>query len=203
MRVLLVVLAVMIAAGAQAQPQRGPLPSFWSVLVEQDGKTMPFSGVVRLKKAPFVFVIAGPRDYGFAVIASTGEAEIKAMTSKAAIDRYIRPTMMIAVSAPRQGRSLFVNKEGRLRAGLGGFDVWEENHDDGVLSFQTVRDMGQGMIARREINEISLGDGDKDPDYPVTAWPGGRIHMVITGNPPAAGLSHFQPLQATLEFTGP
>ena len=203
MRRLLIALAAILAAAAaaHAQPASSLRVQPWSVSVEQDGKTQPFRGVVRLKKAPFVFVIEGPKSYGYIVIASTGESEIKPMTSKAAIDRYINPAMMIAVSRPREGRSLFVCKDGRIHAERGAFDTWEEDEELGVLSFQTVRNLAGGrMSARREITGIDIGDGDKNLEYKIEDYPDARVFMVITANPPVGYMAHLDPRQATLEF---
>lgn len=199
------VIAACLLFMPNALPAAAQQPSEFEVFVEQGGTVVPFEGVVTLERKPFAFVIHGPNDVGFAVIASAGAGDVEALQTPEDFLQRFHPAHCCLVGEPRQERFLQVNEAGDIAPGenglaqRGGFAMWEEAPEYNVLSFQTYEiDDDGNVVARREINQIYFGRNQR---IPVENYPEREIHLAFTLNPPVRRLSHLNPHHGVLRFS--
>ncbi len=184
-------LAADVAAGADT----------WRVHVEQDGRSLAFSGEVHLKKAPFVFVVEGPKSYAYAVTASVTKADLENLKTPDQIGVVIRGTNLMVEDVDGSDRTLGVNNTGAIRAEDNVAQQWYNDAEDMKHSFQAVVLKGDTATSRREIEDILLFSNFRTKEeLKVRDLKIREIHVLLTGLPPVGRMAHVEPKFASLVF---
>jgi hypothetical protein len=174
----------------------------WSVYFRQSNKTIASQPEVKLKKTPFEIVFQGPKDTGYAVLASEQCDEMVNLTSQARIDEVLRPTSVGAEKGDRTDRELMVNAPGLVKASQGTAQLWVEDTQNDNLSFQKFKPNPQGRAtAVREINAIFLfTTAPEGKVIPIAQYPKSSICLLLSGMPPAGKFIHGSPKVFKLTF---
>jgi hypothetical protein len=196
-RSLVAIAFLSIFAAATAQTRND-----WTVYFQQGSKKISAQAQTALKKAPFEIVFQGPKNMGYAVLASEQCDEMANLTSQARIDEVLRPTSIGAEKGDRTDRELMVNAPGLVKASLATAQLWAEDTENDNLAFQKFEPNPQGRAtATREINAIFLfTSAPNGKVIPIARYPGAQICVLLSGMPPAGKFIHSSPQIFKLAF---
>jgi len=174
----------------------------WSIIVKQKSKLLNAQPSIKIKKAPFELIFQGPKQMGYAVLASNQCDEISILKNEKLITEAIRPTNITIEPPDRTYRTLVVNDVGSIKSGDNAAQVWLEDEVNKQYNFQHVEFTVNGRaVATREINEIELyTDFKTTKTFPIQQYPGTHLCMLLTGLPPVGRMAHIYPKIIKLEF---
>jgi hypothetical protein len=174
----------------------------WDVWLEQDGEKIPLADEVTLKAKPFAFVFAGDKRLAYAVVASVEKSDLDTLKTETEISKVIRPTNIRAEAGDRSSSELLVHAKGAIGSGDNGCQVWSEDPENQLFSFQSFDvDANGNAVARREIRTLDLYvNYEKEQQVAVETLGAMQIYVLIAGLPPIGRMAYTDPKLFAVRF---
>jgi len=198
LRALLLLAAAVSPLGAAEAADPG---TEWEARIEQDGRTLPLSGAVQVRKAPFNIVFTGPANYGYAVIAALAPGELPTALDDRSMRILVRPTNILIEKGDRSDVHLHANLPGAIAREEGSAQLWYEDAAHRDVRFQSYRrEAGNRAVAVRSIAELCSGEGAAWSCQKLSTTTVERLYLVIAGVPPGRLDRFVAPRQLVLEL---